>query len=451
MTPIDRFERDLPIALADLADEPTPDYFIDILGQTARSRQRPAWAIPGRWFQMPGLASRPAFAALVVAVVVILGGVLLMGRGSNQSVGAPSTAPSSSAQPSPSTASAGGTSGGFVPEGLRVPWLLRSADPASHPASAPMFLFGQSSILAPYASVTDPSPLDSDVGVTGADTLELRSTAVATGCTSGDLGHYRWSLSSSGTTLDLTQLDDACAARAAALPSGSWARIACRTIANGCYGDLEAGTYASQYVNPRRAADVAWKPEFGDMSFSVPAGWSNSKDDADSFTLTPSADYALETSDGPPAGTWREISMKVAPAANRLSSDCASSEDRSIKPTVDGLVSYVQGLKSLTTSDAHDITVGGHKGRWLDIQIAPSWTGTCPDVPAGTAASSILVRAGDPEGYSFGLNGAERARLVFVDIGGGDTVVFIVDSSDPARFDQLATDAMPIIESFTFR
>ena len=52
MTPIDRFERQLPMALTDLAEPRTPDYLVDILGQTARTRQRPAWASLERWLPM---------------------------------------------------------------------------------------------------------------------------------------------------------------------------------------------------------------------------------------------------------------------------------------------------------------------------------------------------------------------------------------------------------------
>lgn len=49
MTPIDSFERQLPVALTDLADPRTPDYLTDILGRTAGTRQRPAWASIERW------------------------------------------------------------------------------------------------------------------------------------------------------------------------------------------------------------------------------------------------------------------------------------------------------------------------------------------------------------------------------------------------------------------
>jgi dipeptidyl aminopeptidase/acylaminoacyl peptidase len=48
----DRFERQLPSALTELADPRVPDYLTDILGQTARTRQRPAWASLRRWLPM---------------------------------------------------------------------------------------------------------------------------------------------------------------------------------------------------------------------------------------------------------------------------------------------------------------------------------------------------------------------------------------------------------------
>ena len=58
MTPIDRFERTLPVALTDLAAPRTPDYLTDILGRTARTRQRPAWASIERWLPMQIASTR---------------------------------------------------------------------------------------------------------------------------------------------------------------------------------------------------------------------------------------------------------------------------------------------------------------------------------------------------------------------------------------------------------
>jgi len=58
MTPIDTFERRLPSALTDLAVPATPDYLTDILGRTAATRQRPAWASIERWLPVDIARSR---------------------------------------------------------------------------------------------------------------------------------------------------------------------------------------------------------------------------------------------------------------------------------------------------------------------------------------------------------------------------------------------------------
>lgn len=59
MMPTDRFERQLPVLLDELAQPRTPDYFDDLLGQTARTRQRPAWTFPERWIPMLDIARQP--------------------------------------------------------------------------------------------------------------------------------------------------------------------------------------------------------------------------------------------------------------------------------------------------------------------------------------------------------------------------------------------------------
>ena len=48
----DRFERRLPELLTDLSQPGVPDYFDDVLRQTARASQRPAWSFPERWIPM---------------------------------------------------------------------------------------------------------------------------------------------------------------------------------------------------------------------------------------------------------------------------------------------------------------------------------------------------------------------------------------------------------------
>ena len=66
---------------------------------------------------------------------------------------------------------------------------------------------------------------------------------------------------------------------------------------------------------------------------------------------------------------------------------------------------------------------------------------------------ALLLGSGDPgasDDHVIGLVGAEKARLIFVDVG-GQVVLVVVDSSDPARFDDLVSQAMPIVQSFRFK
>jgi hypothetical protein len=76
MTSDRRFERDLPDLLAELAPRAMPDYRDDIVRQTARMRQRPAWTFPERWLPVSVITSRvfavPPIRWRVVALVALL-------------------------------------------------------------------------------------------------------------------------------------------------------------------------------------------------------------------------------------------------------------------------------------------------------------------------------------------------------------------------------------------
>ncbi len=89
MTPIDRFERHLPTHLVELANPQVPDYLNDLLTQTARQRQRPAWTFPERWIPMTllsrtGVPVRPLrqtwlFLAIVALTLAMLAGLAVVG------------------------------------------------------------------------------------------------------------------------------------------------------------------------------------------------------------------------------------------------------------------------------------------------------------------------------------------------------------------------------------
>lgn len=87
MTTFERFEREIPRLMDELSPPQLPDYFDDMLRQTARTAQRPAWSALERWLPMgviartqlmPSVPWRPILivgltALLAVAAVVVAG------------------------------------------------------------------------------------------------------------------------------------------------------------------------------------------------------------------------------------------------------------------------------------------------------------------------------------------------------------------------------------------
>ena len=83
MTSPRRFESDLPALLADMYVAGTPDYRDDLVWQTARVRQRPAWTFPERWLPVELVTTRVPTTRLpmrqlgVLALIAILLAALL--------------------------------------------------------------------------------------------------------------------------------------------------------------------------------------------------------------------------------------------------------------------------------------------------------------------------------------------------------------------------------------
>ena len=85
----DRIERRLPEILTRISVPQVPDYTDDILGLTARRRQRPGWTFPGRWLPMDITAPRPTVArtqwrpiGIVILLILTLATAVLVYLGS---------------------------------------------------------------------------------------------------------------------------------------------------------------------------------------------------------------------------------------------------------------------------------------------------------------------------------------------------------------------------------
>jgi Tol biopolymer transport system component len=89
MTMPTRLERNLPGILDELSAAPTSEYLDDVLARTARTRQRPAWTFPERWFPMADITRPRAFAfapplrtiavALVLLALLVAAAALYVG------------------------------------------------------------------------------------------------------------------------------------------------------------------------------------------------------------------------------------------------------------------------------------------------------------------------------------------------------------------------------------
>ena len=275
------------------------------------------------------------------------------------------------------------------------------------------------------------------------------SSTPGVGCAAGDLGTYTWSISPDGLGLTLTPTNDACAVRAAAF-AGTWTRSECRDVNDTCLGAVPAGTYSSTFLDVRSAsADVHPWGAYGQLRYTVPAGWANQSDYPSDYTFMPAAEYSGAAGD--PNGTASHgIYLFAWPAALADTATCANQVAPGIGHTPAALAASVASRPGVVATKPTPITVGGYSGLMLDIHLAPSWTRTCPGVTLPSAA--LLVNdGGSPSASNWGIGGTEQQRLILVDIGGGRTVAINVDdNSTPSRFAELVAQAMPIIATFQF-
>lgn len=393
----------------------------------------------------------PIVATAVAVLVVVIGGGLFLSRSNDPSgIGVPS--PSSTASPTappttvPSASPAASTSASAatVPAALSYMWIgPQRAIPGMPTPERYRFELSAFVLDFPNDNFTQ-VVLESVASAPVPGELRLVTSDKTAGCTTGDEGRYGWSLSRGGVRLTLTTISDACATRAAAL-AGDWIRVACKDASDGCFGDLEAGTFSSQYLDPRIHAGDNWHPNFGAITYTVPGGWSNSSDWPKTFTLTPTPDYGTG---GPNA--FHDIDVYATPAATAQNAACSNEEQTSVKQTVAGLIDWVRSRPSLTVTAPTPVTIDGHQGQWVDVKIAPNWTTTCPDTP-GPAAVFLMEAGSGTNGYSWGIAPGELERIIFLDLGGGDVVLVGIDTTHADRWNDLVAQAMPIIQTLKFK
>ena len=189
-----------------------------------------------------------------------------------------------------------------------------------------------------------------------------------------------------------------------------------------CRGTLAAGTYGSR--------------EFGGaLTYTVPSGWVNNIDRLRAFGLSSDKGY-IGLMTGPFVVGWAD-------------SDCPGYAPAGAGNTLTEVVASLSRDPRLLIPPAQVLSIGDRTAEVLDLQIAPSWTGTCVS-SQGLPAVNLLSTTGDRSGPGFGLAGTERTRAIFVDVGGSVVAINIGVSDTKTDFDAFVAEAMPIIESMRF-
>ena len=404
--------------------------FEGVLDRIERVPQRPLARLQLRFTDMT--ATTRWLTAGAAAVLVVGIGFAALGRGPGPGPGA-SPSPSASETPSPSTGIAL-----QIPEELRHPFLgpVRTVDGVPT-ADVSQFSFTSRTFVY-HNGIAD--FLLAAAGVEG-DEIVIHSGAASPGCEDGDEGRYPFSTSPGGSILTIEPGTDDCAPRTQAVP-GTWQRSACSNPDNWCLGIVEAGTYASQYFDPVAPTSDDARPSFGRLTFTVPDGWANNDDWPSMYGFMRASSYASGgVNEGQTAPDT--FTLLARPSAASLD-NCADAAEPGVDGDVQSLAAWIRAHPGLVVTEQPDIAVDGLTGTVLDLAVRDDWAETCDEQDPFIAAP---VFVGD---YHWAVAKGDRLRVILLSVPAGATVAITVDPEDPAAFDSLNAETLPIIESFDF-
>lgn len=303
--------------------------------------------------------------------------------------------------------------------------------------TAAAFVDISSGFLVYNTGIADnPKAFGSDLAATGDDTIEVKLAGDVLNCIDGDVGHYRWTLSPQATTLTLSAIDDACAARQATL-EGTWTHTACKTEGRDCLGIVEAGTYSTNRWNPYGGFT------YGQVTFTVPEGWAVDYDSQAAFFLRSAEDYAKLGNDSAwGISSWADVAA-AAPDNTGCSGEPPDKADPSVEPGAANIAAWMAALPSLKTTRS-TMTISGLQAEVVDAEIA-----------AGASVCDwgvvlIASRTSQPDPFNFGIVAGQHMRIILVDVLPERTVAIFLDDSQHPGFTELEKAAMPIVESFIF-
>ncbi len=402
-----------------------PDRLFDaVLEQVERVPQQPLARLKLRFTDMTTTARWTAAAAAAVLVVGV--GFAALGRAPAE---APGATPSPTARPSAS-ASAG--------PAAQLPEILRHTMVGEHRSERPAPAGQDRSILEFRASsfTYNGELLRSAASASQTDEITLLSR-FADGCSVGDEGRYSWSASPGGSMITFTLLEDDCDARAAVIP-GEWLRSDCADPGNFCLGALEAGHYSSFYLDPFVEEGDPWRPNFGALTFDVPAGWMVTADYPTEYNIEPRA-----------GGADTGIYLRSDVVASSSSDPCAEVQDPSSGEDAASLTDRLVSLPGITATEPTAVSIGGLSGFTVDVSRDPSWTQICPAID-DKPFRLLYVDRDEGKGFAWGLEENTHMRQYLLDLGDGRALLVDIEAPTLAAYEAILDDATEIVESMKF-
>jgi len=192
-----------------------------------------------------------------------------------------------------------------------------------------------------------------------------------------------------------------------------------------CLGALAAGQHTSTRFQPQ-------------LTYTVPAGWSNLEDHKGNYVLAPPG-VTL-------AGLNAETGDYVGVAANAdLADDCDFNAPPGVASTPSAFTAWLRGHPGMSTSHAHPILVGGLRGEVLDVRIAQGWTRTCPFWTATPVVPLMFGRK--PSSFEHVVLPGHALRLYLLAHQGNVLRIEITDAKDAHYLDRYSHS----VEGFAFK
>jgi hypothetical protein len=178
------------------------------------------------------------------------------------------------------------------------------------------------------------------------------------------------------------------------------------------------------------ATSTAFTPR---LSYTAPAGYTQ-------FSDVPQA-YGVAAADGSGAGFFIFRDPSLATNDNACEGDPNLGVKALSADTVSSAFTADQRLQ-VTTPTA--VTIGPYSGKSFDLQLAPTWTGTCPWSNGQPGALVLTVRSGvTPTSPSYGMAaGDPPLRIYLLDVGGSPIWIQVPQSA--------ADQVLPVLQTLSF-